>query len=196
MRTGTKSLLFGVHQIFWHPVTVLLAWIWLYRELPNLKELVCIVIHDWGYWGKANMDDEDGESHPEWAAGVAHEFLDSVDRVFDPWGMCVSTEEETTYHDLCLYHSRHYARKHNHEPSKLCWADKCSIIFDPWLLYLPRAWATGELAEYRKINADAGLFAAEKSSKEWHKWVSALMVKVGTERRGDAMPYCNEERHK
>lgn len=57
MKTGTKSLLFGVHQFIWHPLTVLLAWIKLYGW-PAWEELVCIIIHDWGYWGKSNMDGE------------------------------------------------------------------------------------------------------------------------------------------
>ena len=71
MKTGTKSLLFGVHQFIWHPVTVLIAWIWLYKRFPSWRELICMFVHDWGYWGKTNMDDEDGEKHPELGANIA-----------------------------------------------------------------------------------------------------------------------------
>ena len=89
MKTGTKSLLFGVHQFVWHPITVWMAWVWLFRRLPNWKETICIIIHDWGYWGKENMDDEEGEKHPEWAFHFASKHLGK------------------SYGLLCLYHSRH-----------------------------------------------------------------------------------------
>ncbi|MCK5235828.1 MAG: hypothetical protein KAR06_02490, partial [Deltaproteobacteria bacterium] len=59
---GTKSLLFGVHQFIWHPITVLIAWCKLYGW-PTWPELVCIIVHDWGYWGKPNMDGPEGEKH-------------------------------------------------------------------------------------------------------------------------------------
>ena len=90
MRIGTRSLLFGVHQLVWHPVVVMLAWRNLYGQWPNWQELVCIIIHDWGYWGCPNMDGPEGENHPWWAARQA-------DRWFG---------EE--FKKLCLYHSRHY----------------------------------------------------------------------------------------
>ena len=75
MQVGTKSLLFGVHQIFWHPLTVTLAWKELYKTWPSWKEFVCIFIHDWGYWGCPNMDGEEGENHPVWAAKFAAKYL-------------------------------------------------------------------------------------------------------------------------
>jgi len=131
MKTGTKSILFGVHQFFWHPLTVWMAWIWLYRRVPGFRETFCIIIHDWGYWGKRMMDDREGQRHPEFAAKIAGRLFGEKYRL------------------LCLYHSRHYAKSAGEEPSKLCWADKMSIIFDPMFLYLPRAWMSGELFEYR-----------------------------------------------
>ena len=105
MKTGTKSILFGVHQFFWHPFTVLIAWVYLYRSFPTWKELVCIVIHDWGYWFCDNMDDLKGETHPVWAAEKAMKW-------FGP-----------QYYCLCLFHSRHYAKRYGMRPTKLCWAD-------------------------------------------------------------------------
>jgi hypothetical protein len=169
MRTGTKSLLFGVHQIFWHPFTVWLAWIWLYRKIPSFKETICIIIHDWGYWGKNNMDDTEGQRHPEFAARIALKFLGEK------------------YRRLCLYHSRHYAKDNNATPSKLCWADKMSIIFDPWWLYLPRAWLSGELKEYREISSH--LFNRDKSHFEWYHFIKSYLIKIGKEQRGDACVY-------
>jgi hypothetical protein len=176
MRTGTKSLLFGVHQFIIHPLTVYVAWVWLYHRLPNWKEAICIIIHDWGYWGKEKMDDAEGEKHPETAARIAG-------RLFGP-----------VYHDLCLLHSRHYAMMAGKEPSLLCWADKLSILFEPWYLYLPRAWASGELFEYRAVAAGTGFIPISASHREWYVWIKARFEKLARERRGDVVLYANPER--
>ena len=53
------------------------------------------------------------------------------------------------HYELCLYHSRHFAKTADAEPSRLCWADKLSILYEPWWLYLPRAWAS--LQGYRRL---------------------------------------------
>ena len=169
MKTGTKSLLFGVHQVFLHPVTVALAWIWLYRRLPTFREAVCIVVHDWGYFGKAFMDDEDGGRNPELGAKIAGALF----------GLA--------YHDLCLFHSRHYAKAAGREPSLLCWPDKLSLLFDPWWLYLPRALASGELAEYREMAINAGFITETSTNREWHTWIRGYFSKVGIERRANPL---------
>lgn len=176
MKTGTKNLLFGVHQFAWHPFTVLLAWIKLFRKWPSFPELIAILIHDWGYWGKANMDDEEGERHPEFAARLM--------------GKLFGLE----YHDLCLYHSRHYARNVGHEPSKLCWADKASILYDPWWLYLPRARLSGELAEYRRVASETGFISIRATDKQWYKWIRVRSIMVASERKGSAVSYTNPTR--
>jgi len=181
MTVGTKSLLFGVHQFIIHPIVVLVAWFNLYG-LPTWRELICIVIHDWGYFGKPNMDGPEGESHPELGASIAGWLFGRRHR------------------SLCLYHSRHYARRHHLEPSKLCWADKLSIMYEPWWLYLPRAWMSGELHEYRRLAA-GGKMAADicyvplsASHREWYRWVQGRLAKLAEDRRGDAVPYMNEKR--
>ena len=189
MKTGTKSLLFGVHQFFWHPVTVWVAWVWLYHKLPTFKESTCIIIHDWGYWGKAKMDDEEGELHPELGAKIAGWLFD-YDLPAAPW---IRT---TDYYDLCLLHSRHYARNAKREPSKLCWADKLSIVCEPWWVYLPRAWASGELFEYRAMAAQAGFVPLSVNHREWYLWIQHGLAKLGRERRSDAMPYMQSARNK
>ncbi len=171
MKTGTKSLIFGVHQFLLHPLTVWIAWIWFFRKLPTWRELICIFIHDWGYWGKAHMDDTEGEKHPEFAARIA-------DKLFG-----------TEYRDLCLYHSRHYARKAGAQPSNLCWADKLSILCEPWWLYLPRAWASGELLEYREIAT--GFVPPCASHRAWYAWVQDHLGTLGREKQGDVVPYVN-----
>ncbi|MFZ3132684.1 MAG: hypothetical protein WA125_16685 [Desulfosporosinus sp.] len=173
MKVGRKSLLFGVHQFLWHPITVLAAWWYLYGR-PSWKEIVCIIIHDWGYWFASNMDGPEGEYHPELAAKLAGKWLGPE------------------YLDLCLYHSRHYARNVGVEPSKLCWADKLSIKYEPWWLYLPRAWASGELKEYRQVAAD--FIPLSASNKVWYTWVQDRLLKLGIEKKGNAVPYVNPDR--
>ena len=132
---GRRSLLFGVHQFLWHPWTVYQAWRRLYGR-PNWREAVCIVIHDWGYWFAPNIDGPEGQRHPEWGARIARRWLGDA------------------YGDLVLYHSRHYARLHGKAPSKLCWADKLSILYEPKWFYLLRATLSGEIREYRRNGMD------------------------------------------
>jgi hypothetical protein len=162
MKTGSRSLLFGVHQFIWHSFTVLMAWIKLYGW-PNWKELICIFIHDWGYWGCSNIEGQEGERHPELAGRIALYLLG----------------DEAEY--LCLFHSRNYARKHDMQPSKLCWPDKLSIIYDPWWLYLPRAWLSGELKEYRQKASQTGAVPLSASNREWHQWLRSYYARLGIE---------------
>lgn len=175
MKVGKKSLMVGVHQFLWHPLTVLIAW-WVLYGRPSWRELVCIIIHDWGYWFAPNMDGPEGERHPECAAQLAGRWLGPE------------------YHDLCLYHSRHYARNAGRKPSRLCWADMLSILYDPWWLYLPRAWVSGELKEYRKVAAEAGFIPLEASHREWYYWVKDRLSTLGRQMRGDVVPYVNPGR--
>ena len=150
---GSRSLLYGVHQFAWHPYTVYRAWTHLYGQRPSWKEAVCIIVHDWGYWRKPNMDGDSGELHPEVGAKIAG-FL------FGP-----------EYRDLVLYHSRSYAKRFGAEPSRLCRADKLSILYDPKRFYLLRAKMTGEIAEYR-LNA-AEEFGLDRTDGEWFDWLKA-----------------------
>lgn len=169
MTTGTKSLLFGVHQFIWHPITVWIAWIWLFRKLPTFRETVCIIVHDWGYLGKAQMDDEEGIQHPEFGAVIAGKLFGSE------------------YYDLCLLHSRHYADRVSREPSPLCWADKLSIIFEPWWLYLPRAWVSGELFEYRANSAKTGEISILASHRNWYRHSQNVLKNIGLKKLSDVI---------
>lgn len=153
MRKGTKSLLFGVHLWWWHPLTVYIAWWKLKGCFPGWREMVCAFVHDWGYWGCVDMDSGRGDAHPELGANIAGRLFGKK------------------YHDLCLYHSRHYAKRYNAKPSELCWADKLSISYEHWWYYLPRAMLSGELEEYREICSRAGFVPLEKSNKIWFDFV-------------------------
>jgi hypothetical protein len=164
MRIGTRSLLFGVHQVLWHPLTVLRAWWRLYGR-PSWREVVCIIVHDWGYWAAPNMDGEEGEQHPELAARLALRWFGARE-----------------YH-LCLFHSRHYARRLDAEPSPLCWADKLSIVYDPAWFYLLRARASGELTEYRQVAAAAGVVPLTASDREWFAVIRARFKRAADELR-------------
>jgi len=182
MNVGTKSLLIGVHQFLWHPITVLLAWIHLYG-FPNWKELICIVIHDWGYWGSPNMDGIEGEIHPKFGAELAYHYLDSSNSEYQ----FSLDKQRWIYYDLCLYHSRHYAKAHDMLPSKLCWADKLSIKYDPWWLYLSRAWLSGELSEYRNLHGSMG--ENFKTHRDWYRWVSARAVRMGEQQSSEGISF-------
>lgn len=179
MRTGTKSLLFGVHNIIWHPITVLMAWCYLYKKWPSPKELFCIIIHDWGYWGYEHMDDEKGQKHPWWAANL-------VWRMFSDIGL---------FH-LCLFHSRHLARMHHAEPSKLCWADKLSTAYDPCWFYLLRARLTGELKEYRANAETSGFCPASISDREWFYMIREYMRGQAINQKSSTLYMKTEETRK
>lgn len=170
MNVGTKSILFGVHQFIWHPITVYMAWKELYGR-PTWKEIICIIIHDWGYWGSPNMDGVEGERHPEWAAKVVSKYLGQE------------------YEILCLFHSRHYARIYDATPSKLCWADKLSIKHEPAWWYLFRARLSGELKEYRENAHRSGHVPKAAKDRSWFNWIKWKLQKLGEEQRGDAVPY-------
>lgn len=182
MKTGTKSLLFGVHQFIWHPFTVYLAW----RKLngpPSWRELVCIIIHDWGYWGCDKMDDAKGELHPMVGAKLARRWLDGKQD-----GLCETCRNGQStscfggchYGKLVLLHSRHLAKRLYQDPSKLCWPDKYSIIYEPAWWYLLRARLSGELAEYRDNGAK--YIPLWCSDKEWFLWVKSHLKKAGQEK--------------
>lgn len=175
MKLGTKSVLFGVHQFIWHPITVYIAWLMLYRKLPSWRETVCIIVHDWGYWGKPNMDGPEGEAHPVGGALIAKRLMGD------------------TEYELCLCHSRHYARTKGLSPSKLCWADKACFMYDPWWLYLPRAWLTGELAEYRKTCSDCGFIPITATHRQWWQCCYERFDVISKAQHGDAVPYTNSE---
>jgi hypothetical protein len=163
MRIGMKSLLFGCHQFIWHPVTVNLAWIKLYKRLPTFKEQVCIWVHDWGYWDCTTIDGEDGKKHPYYGAQLVHKWLDE--------------KNEFKWSYFCLLHSRSIARQRDMVPSALCWADKLSILYDPSWFYLLRTHLSGEIKEFRQQANDSGFCSWQESDWEWIKRIKRYMRK-------------------
>lgn len=134
MKIGTKSLLFGAHQVFIHPWFVATAWWKLYGFPADIRLWFAFFLHDIGYWQSPNMDGPEGERHVEWAANVMERWFGAE------WG------------DFCRYHSRFYAKRDGKPFSRLCVADKLSLVLTPAWLYLPMVRATGEINEYWELS--------------------------------------------
>ena len=147
MKMGTKSLLFGSHQFLIHSLIVARAW-WLLFGFPWDPRLwVCFFVHDLGYWGKPDMDGEEGKTHPELGAHIAHWLCDRKDYSDEPW----EVSHPLIWHDFCLYHSRSYSKKNGRDLSRLALADKLAFAITPWWLFIPMCRLTGEIGEYIHI---------------------------------------------
>lgn len=73
------------------------------------------------------------------------------------------------------------AKKAGKQPSRLCWADKLSVKYDPWWFYILRAWVSGELHEYRQEAAKDGLVHLSAGHREWHHYFRGLFLELATE---------------
>jgi hypothetical protein len=170
MRVGTKSLLFGVHQIFIHPMWVALAWWKLYGFPFDPRLWVAFIVHDWGYWGSPEMDGKVGDLHPLVGANIMH-------LLFDNWHWEYTADYR--WFSFCKFHSRFLAAQSGAQPSRLCMADKLSLGLEPWWMYLPRAWASGELKEYMKSAQPGGkhghMNLKRVSAKEWYRSVQKYL---------------------
>lgn len=163
MKVGTKSILFGAHQFLLHPIILFVAWWQLYGFPVDPRLWVAFVVHDLGYWGKAAMDDAEGETHPTWGALLMGRWFGEA------------------WYWFCLLHSRFYCKRLNLPYSRLCVADKWAIVIDPWWLYLPRAWASRELGEYMRIAEGkegtkySSMGMSTRTPREWHRTMVAYM---------------------
>ena len=176
---GTRSVLFGAHCFFIHPWFVAAAWWRLYSFPWDPRLWVAFVVHDWGYWGKRAMDDEEGERHVELGARIMARLFDRNLFTNQPGpeykarhlGICFKEPDSPKWCSsddlyrvwigpwgcLSLLHSRFYARKFGLQPSRLCAADKLAMALEPWWLYLPRVIASGEIHEYMAASRAAAL---------------------------------------
>ena len=191
MRIGTKSVLFGAHAWWLHPFFVAFGWWKLYGIRgdgpgcprfwdPRLR--VAFFIHDLGYWGKPNMDGEEGEKHPEWGALVMSWLFDRYPRDFGisphayvtdpcPEGETITTAKPVgRWGRLVLFHSRFYAKQLYARPSRLCFADKLAICITPWWVYRWTAGLTGEIREYREDAANPSKGWSNKRDCSDRKW--------------------------
>jgi hypothetical protein len=143
MRRGTKSLLFGYHQVLLHPWFVLWGWHRVYglgrgSGLWGLETLLAVVIHDWGYWGCHTMDGADGERHPERCARAVLRLLGCLG--LKRFARRLSGE--------VLRHSRFYAEMAGLSPNRLCWADKAAVALMPGCMWALLTHFSGEGYEY------------------------------------------------
>ena len=181
MTVGTKSILFGAHQFAIHPWFVARAWWRLYGFPWDPRLWVAFAVHDLGYWGSPNMDGPEGELHVEWGANLMNALFDRApDRTcavcwgnvwYQPegggWvatcGRCYA--RAFRWRDLCLYHSRFYAKRDGKPFSRLCVADKLAVALTPAWLYLPLVRLTGEAREYmtRDSRQDSKNWTPERS---------------------------------
>lgn len=155
-----------MHQFVWHPITVFLAWLDLYGW-PTWWETICIIVHDVGYLGKADMDGVSGAAHPELGAKIAGFLCGEKGRL------------------ECLGHSRSYAAKYNIPTSRLCWADKWSPMFDPTHFYWFRGTVSGEIAEYRLTFPRAGGQSSLMWAVAFKKYVRDNAGKIWAGANGD-----------
>jgi hypothetical protein len=182
MKIGTKSVLFGAHCFFIHPIFVFIAWWRLYGFPFDPRLWVAFFVHDLGYWGKPNMDGKEGEAHVEFGAKVMHLLFDWKKVAGSPYYDLNTGKAINIYYNnwgnFSLYHSRFYAKKDNESPSKLCIADKLAICLEPTWFYLFRVSLTGEVMEYMK-NVEDGKYLTMRiptnSKKAWFEGVKSYL---------------------
>lgn len=159
MKIGTRSLLFGVHCFWIHPIVVALAWKKIHGRWPRDRaEWFAIVFHDWGYWGMPNIDGPEGQMHPLISASLMWPLLEDSPRL------------QTKVTHLILGHSRYYcARTRFIKLSALYAPDKVSILYEPRWFYLLRGTLSGEISEYIQ-NAPAEFHKGPFRSWHWLNW--------------------------
>lgn len=173
MKIGTKSILFGVHAFWWHPITVLLAWRRLYKRNPRWPELIAIACHDLGYWGCSDIDGPSGKKHPHVGAQLTARIVVFLKRGYwlrEP--VHDGCEGSVTYF-FTLGHSRDAAKAACILPSSLYAADKASIFYDPKWFYLLRAKLSGEITEFKANATATHKLPAEAPDGAWFDWYRA-----------------------
>lgn len=171
MSMGTQSVLFGVHQFLWHPLTVAYAWRCLYNRWPNFYQWIAVFCHDIGYLGKHAMDSPSGQTHPEFGAKVARRLAYLAARLRGHNQNFASALSEEVY-DLALCHSTHYAQQKGRAVSMLYLPDKACVLYEPIWFYLLRARLSGELYEYvgRQNHIRWMQGESKLSPREWLLW--------------------------
>lgn len=198
MKIGTRSIVFGAHCFFLHPWFVAWGWWRLYgfrkvscpstgvrTSLLDWHLWLCFIVHDLGYWGKPNMDGNEGEVHPYWGANIVQRIL-LISAHRHKWPSAVMTQDESTayrWRQFALLHSRFLARSLEKEPSLLCWADKMAITLTPSWLYIPMTKLTGELNEYMNVNPREIKGSVYGSARAWHQACRAYCEALAIEHK-------------
>ena len=179
MKIGTKSILWGIHNPIIHTFFVTVAWIIIYRTLPNLAEFVAIIIHDLGLWGQPNIDGPEGERHPE-------VVFDKVKDYACKYHQRRHSDFLIKVANLVIGHSGWYAAKHGLPLSKLYYADKLANALYPTTLYLLLGILSGEIKEYRQRTADGKYQNNNMDNSSLLHWLLTLranMTMVGLKLR-------------
>lgn len=155
MKIGTKSLLFGTHNIILHPILVAIAWTKLYGFPKSVKLWLAFIVHDWGYWGKSNLDGNEGIRHPELGANLMHKWFD---------------KGNTTYwYNFTIGHSMNYCKEFDKVVSRLCVADKLAITLYSPTIFVFITQLSGELKEYIGVPAYYEKYNMRVYRKNWFK---------------------------
>lgn len=85
MNIGTRSVIYGAHCLLIHPWFVALAWWQLYGFPWDPRLWFAFFLHDLGYWGKPNMDGDEGETHPELGASIMGWLFDRRTPEYMEW---------------------------------------------------------------------------------------------------------------
>ncbi len=198
MKTGTKSILFGAHCFLLHPWFVAVAWWQLYGFPFDPRLWVAFFVHDLGYWGKAKMDDAEGELHPFLGAKIIGWLFDTewwnpswhgrtvgvlLNWLFgkNPGGNPPDRGGMLTWYCFSFYHSRFLAKRYQTHISRLCVADKFSICLTPWWGYGPMATWSGEIHEYLAA-AQQGKYQTmnlrtTEGVRVWHREMQEYLIK-------------------
>lgn len=183
MKIGTKSLLYGVHQFIIHPIIVFIAWWKLYGFPYDPRLWIAFIVHDWGYWGKPNMDGEEGETHVFLGAEIMHKLFDSRHDYFLAGEDYLPNPNRWYWYNFTLYHSRFYAKKNNHPVSRLCVADKYAFTILPKWLYLLLVNLSGELKEYMTTSRTREGKVELPDEDDWYNHVYKYMIDWTTEHK-------------
>lgn len=167
---GTRSVLLGAHCFLIHPFFVALGWWYLYGFPWDPRLWVAFFVHDLGYFGKHDIDGEEGQSHPVTGAHIMNILFDRGSHFHD-----LGPDPRWFY--FCLYHSRYFCRLNGVQPSRLCAADEMACALTPWWLFLPMTRISGELSGYialsekRAAGGEPVFYPARTSSipeKHWY----------------------------
>src|SRR5450756_1147646 len=93
MRVGTKSVLFGAHCFFIHPVFVTVGWAVLFGFPCDPRLWAAFFLHELAYLFTENMDGPEGEEHVHLGARI-------MGLLFGDW-----------WADFTLRHSRYWAKR-------------------------------------------------------------------------------------